>query len=130
MGQGRQESLSNTSSYQISLVPMKTHQNPFVQGVIVPINFLLFSTQPYINSFKALTFAIKSFFCNLETWLLRWFHGDKYEKNVIKKKKEIEKHGACMMCSEKMAVEDGRKVCFLIFWVSKFWKILTRREKN
>ncbi len=46
---------------------------------------------------------------------MRWFHGDKDEKNVIEKKKEIEKHGACIMCSEKMAVEDGCKVFFSHF---------------
>jgi hypothetical protein len=51
---------SQTQSPSPRMFPSITHQNPFV-----PINFFLFSTQPYINSFKALTFAIKSFFA---TW--------------------------------------------------------------
>ncbi len=43
-------------------------------------NFLLFSTQHYINPHKALNFAINSFLRNLETWLLRWCHGEKKKK--------------------------------------------------
>jgi len=96
------------NSHQVPIVPIKlpnsTHQIPLVpinnpsksfcshQVFIVPINFLLFSAQPYINPHKALTFCINFFFfCNLETWLLRWFHSEKDERNVIYKKKKIEK---------------------------------------
>jgi hypothetical protein len=69
-------SSSSQTSHQIPLVPVITHQNPFVfiNSPLFPsssCNFLLFSTQHYINPHKALNFGINSFFCNLETWLLR-----------------------------------------------------------
>jgi hypothetical protein len=41
---------------------------------------------------------------NLETWLLRRFHGEK-DRRKCDSKKKIEKHSACIVCSEK----DGRK---------------------
>ncbi len=72
------------NSHQVPIVPIKfpnsTHQIPLVpinnpsksfcshQVFIVPINFLLFSAQPYINPHKALTFCINFFF--LATWKL------------------------------------------------------------
>jgi hypothetical protein len=72
----------SNSSHQIPMFPLITHQNPFVPISIthqnpfvlikfssnsfcshqVPINFLLFPTQPYINPHKVLNFGIKSFF--------------------------------------------------------------------
>jgi hypothetical protein len=65
----------------------------------------LFPAQPYLNPHKALTFGIKFVFCNLETWLLRWFPSEKDERNVIKKKEKktrkcIEKngYGGCVEC--------------------------------
>jgi hypothetical protein len=76
----------------------------------------LFPTQPYINPHKALTFGIKSFFSNLKTCLLRWFHNEKDKKNVIEKKNFFEKHGACMVRSEKMVMEDGCNVFFFSFF--------------
>jgi hypothetical protein len=50
----------------------------------------------------------------------------KTEKNVLRKRKTIERHSTCMVRSEKMAMEDG---CFFFFffWVSKFWKILIQK---
>jgi hypothetical protein len=88
---------SQTLSIKFLLFPPITHQNPFVlikissnsfcshQVPFVCTNFLVFPTQPYINPHEALNFGIKScfFFCNLKTWFLRWFHG---ERKMEKKK--------------------------------------------
>jgi hypothetical protein len=63
-------SSSSKTSHQIPLVPVITHQNPFV-FIYFPLfpssscNFLLFSTQHYINPHKALNFGINSFFLQL-----------------------------------------------------------------
>jgi hypothetical protein len=70
---------------KIPLVLVITHENPFV-FINFPLfpsssyNFLLFTTQHYINPHKALNSGINSFFCNLETWLLRRCHGEKEKK--------------------------------------------------
>jgi hypothetical protein len=78
-------SSSSQTSHLIPLVPLITHQNPFV-FINFPLfpssscNFLLFSTQHYINPCKALNFGINSFCCNLETWLLRRCYGEKKKK--------------------------------------------------
>jgi hypothetical protein len=39
-----------------------------------------------------------------ETWLLRWFHGEK-DRRKCDSKNYFEKHGACIVCSGKMAME-------------------------
>jgi hypothetical protein len=41
---------------------------------------------------------------NLETWLLRLFHGEK-DRRKCDSKNFFEKHSACTLCSEKMAME-------------------------
>ncbi len=43
------------------------------------------------------------------------FHNEKVENNVLKKKNFFEKQGACMVCSEKMVMEDGCNVFFFHF---------------
>ncbi len=77
-------SSSQIGPIKFLLFPSIAHQSHFV-----PINFLLFPTQPYINPHKALNFGIRFFFCNLKTWLLRWFHG-KTKKLWLKKEKNWE----------------------------------------
>jgi hypothetical protein len=40
-----------------------------------------------------------------ETWLLRWFHGEKHRRKCDSKN-FFEKHSACIVCSEK-----DRRIC-------------------
>jgi hypothetical protein len=44
---------------------------------------------------------------NLETWLLRQFHGEK-DRRKCDSKKKFEKQSACIVCSEKMATDCGQ----------------------
>jgi hypothetical protein len=125
-----------SSSFEI--VPIKflvfpsiTHQNPFVLKQFLsnsscshqqPITFLLFPTQPYINPHKALTFGIKRFFCNLKTCRLIWFHNEKVEKNVIKKKRIFLRNTVHVWCAvRKWLWRMGAMFFFFVFWVLKFW---------
>jgi hypothetical protein len=79
-------------SYQIPLAPINNpskslccHQVPikFPSSFRCSHQLLLFTTQPYKKPYKTLTFGI-NFFCNLETWLLKWLPIEKDEKNVVK----------------------------------------------
>jgi hypothetical protein len=79
----------SNSSYQILLVLMNNPSQSFCSHQVL-IKFFLFPSTShqfifvpnpiYINPCKGLNFGIKSLFCSLKTWLLRWFHGEKDKK--------------------------------------------------
>jgi len=52
-------------------------------------------------------------------------------KKKVKKINKVKKHLACMLCSEKMAIEDACYFVFFHFWErTKLVKFTLRKQKN